>query len=117
MEFKGTKDKLFTYRIGGQNDSQYIFETITSCTCGEHQTHSEVGRFITDCGESIYDYANVKLFSLSYPMLEALQQVIRLRDIIEYDESIVNESNIGEASAISQMLNRIDKLIKEATEI
>ena len=50
-------------------------------------------------------------------MLEALKTVISLRDLIDYDESIVNESNIGEASALNQMLKRIESLIKEATEI
>ena len=50
-------------------------------------------------------------------MLEALKTVISLRDLIDYDESIVNESNIGEASALNQMLKRIDSLIKEATEL
>lgn len=61
--------------------------------------------------------ANALLISKAPEMLEALQQVIKLKDLIEYDESIVNESNIGEASAISQMLNRIQTIIKEATEI
>ena len=50
-------------------------------------------------------------------MLEALKTVISLRDLIDYDESIVNESNIGEASALNQMLKRIESLIKEATEL
>ena len=61
--------------------------------------------------------ANALLISKAPEMLEVLQQVIRLKDLIEYDESIVNESNIGEASAISQMINRIETLIKEATEL
>ena len=50
-------------------------------------------------------------------MLEALKSIIRLRYLIDYDESIVNESNIGEASALNQMLKRIESLIKEATEL
>ena len=50
-------------------------------------------------------------------MLVSLKTVISLRDLIEYDESIVNESNIGEASALSQMLKRIESLIKEVTEL
>jgi len=50
-------------------------------------------------------------------MLEALKTVISLRDLIDYDESIVNESNIGEASALNQMLKRIESLIKEATKL
>ena len=50
-------------------------------------------------------------------MLEALKTVISLRDLIDYDESIVNESNIGEASALNQMLKRIESLIKEVTEL
>lgn len=61
--------------------------------------------------------ANALLISKAPEMLQSLQDVIRLRDLIDYDESIVNESNIGEASALHQMINRIDLLIKEATEI
>ena len=61
--------------------------------------------------------ANALLISKAPEMLEALKTVIRLIDLIDYDESIVNESNIGEASALNQMLKRIDSLIKEATEL
>lgn len=113
-EFKGTKGRLAVKEaIGHRNELLYY-----------HVQHK--GNSIADFSPNPYTEiptslesakANAVLFSKAPEMLEALQQVIRLKDLIEYDESIVNESNIGEASAISQMLNRIETLIKEATEI
>lgn len=50
-------------------------------------------------------------------MLEMLESVIRLKDLILYDETIVNESNIGEANALAIMIQNIEQLIKEATEL
>lgn len=111
MEFKGTKEKW----------EKFISKKNKICV--------KIGNITLQLG-SIYDdecdlpycckseeHANALLISKAPEMLQSLQDVIRLRDLIDYDESIVNESNIGEASALHQMLNRIDLLIKEATEL
>ena len=99
MEFKGTKGKWELSENGG------VYVT------------SNIGMICDLVTSSKEDKANALLISKAPEMLTALQEVIRLRDLIDYDESIVNESNIGEASALRQILNRIETLIKEATEL
>lgn len=111
-EFKGTKGKFkYEYR----NGNYYLHKEFSNF----HREYLGVVYYQrnesnTFNSEGAY---NALLISKAPELLEALQQVIRLKDIIDYDESIVNESNIGEASAISQMLNRIETLIQEATEL
>lgn len=103
MEFKGTKE----LKILHSNQNGFGL--------GKIEKPENVRITVWDNTEE--SKANAIIISKAYEMLEALQGVIRLRDLIDYDESIVNESNIGEASALNQMLNRIDSLIKEATEL
>ena len=109
MEFKGTKGKWNIERHQHQLCGDYLIID-----------ENDYQLAIAD-NEYIQDYektkANALLISKAPEMLEALKTVISLRDLIDYDESIVNESNIGEASALNQMLKRIDSLIKEATEL
>ena len=110
MEFKGTKGKWRKFQLPNGNmkitcDDWREFAEIEF----KHWQNTEERR-----KQCLY---NALLISKAPEMLEALKTVISLRDLIDYDESIVNESNIGEASALNQMLKRIDSLIKEATEL
>jgi hypothetical protein len=47
---------------------------------------------------------------------EIIKELLRLKDLIEYDSSIVNESNIGEASAIAMLLQNAEKTLKDVED-
>ena len=47
---------------------------------------------------------------------EIIKELLRLKDLVEYDSSMVNESNIGEASAIAMLLQNAEKTLKEVNE-
>lgn len=115
-EFKGTKENW--YHDNGNSLSIFHPKALGVRLATVEKT-STIGKHDYDLSikpTEEYKY-NALLISKAPEMLEALQGVIKLRDLIDYDESIVNESNIGEASALNQILNRIQTLIQEATTL
>ena len=110
-EFKGTKGK-WAYGVTRKNKIGVKIDTL----------FIQLGTIYDDdctmpscCCTKIH--ANALLISKAPEMLEMLESVIRLKDFILYDETIVNESNIGEANALAIMIQNIEQLIKEATEL
>ena len=48
----------------------------------------------------------------SKELVEALEAMLRIKSLIEYHESIVNESNIGEANAVTMMIQKAEKALE-----
>ncbi|MEG0848469.1 MAG: hypothetical protein RSE50_00795 [Myroides sp.] len=104
IEFKGTTEPIAVSRIGGQNDSQYIFEVTDSCSCGEHSSKREIGRFITTKGKNLTDMANAKAFSMAPHLLEALIHCLNIMEHLdvrsemyeEYGNAVMNYTHLVE---------------------
>jgi len=54
-----------------------------------------------------------ELFADNVELLEALKEVIRLKDLIEYDSTIVTQCNESEAIALSMMIQKLEELISK----
>lgn len=100
MSFRGTKGK---WKV--EEHPLYYWEVVSEtdliCVTGE------IGE------EAKY---NAQLISCAPEMLEALEEVIRLKMLISYPKDTSIEHH-GEAFAVQSMLHGIEQLIKKATEI
>jgi len=118
-EFKGTKEKVYALQYGGtfliHDEDFYESNNILDIDdVGEEKVNANKDLIID--AFKVRQQINCDLSELKEQrdeMLGMLERVIDLKTLIEYGDVMVNEQNISEASALSNMISEIEQLIKK----